>query len=111
MTAATQRRRRHLMDPANPVRPVNDASLTRVQRLVLSSLTVVTIAHLGAGLVLAALALPVAETGNRIGLAAIAGLTWVFAVAAARALHGASLVSPWLLAGLVPAAIGFWVVL
>ena len=45
------------MDPANPVRQVNDRSFTQVQRWVVSVLAVTTIGHLSVGLVVAALAL------------------------------------------------------
>ena len=48
------KRARHLMDPANPVRQVNDRSLTRVQRTVASALATTTILHLSAGLIIAA---------------------------------------------------------
>ena len=48
------RRPRHLMDPANPVRQVNDRAFTQVQRWVVSALAVVTILHLSVGLVIAA---------------------------------------------------------
>ncbi|GGO84541.1 hypothetical protein GCM10011584_02320 [Nocardioides phosphati] len=107
----TQRRRRHLMDPGAPVRSVDDASLTRVQRWVMSSLVVVTIAHFAAGLLLAALALPVGATGGRLVLAAIAAILWLAGVAGARAIHGLSVVSPWLLVGLLLGAAGVAVVL
>ena len=57
------RRPRHLMDPDNPVRPVNDHSLTQVQRWVLSVLAVTTILHLSAGLVIGAFFLDEAQAG------------------------------------------------
>lgn len=97
--ATTQRRPRHLMDPENPVRPVNDASLTRVQRWVLSSLTLVTVAHFAVGLLLAARALPAEVVGGRVALAAIAGVLWTAGVAGSRALHDARIWSAWLLVG------------
>ena len=58
-------RRRHLMDPANPQRVVNDQSLTRVQRWVMSVLAVTTILHMSGGLILAALVID-ASTPSRV---------------------------------------------
>lgn len=109
--ATAPRRPRHLMDPANPVRPVNDASLTRVQRWVLSSLTLVTVAHFAVGLLLSARALPAEVVGGRVVLAVIAGLLWTGGVVGARALHGAPLRSGWLLVGPLLGAAGLAVVL
>ena len=43
---APVKRAKHLMDPANPVRTVNDRALTRVQRTVASVLATTTILHL-----------------------------------------------------------------
>ena len=107
-TEAAPRRRRHLMDPANPVRPVDDRSLTHVQRWVMSTLAVLTIAHLAAGLVLAALETPDTATASRVGLNVIAGAFGVLAVAAGRAIHRRPVLTPWLLLGLVPTAVGLW---
>ncbi len=109
MTATTTpRRRRHLMDPANPVRPVDDRSLTHVQRWVASTLAVFTIAHLALGIVLAAYETPASATAARIGLTVIAGAFGVIAVGAGLAIHRHRLLSPWLLLGLLPAAAGLW---
>ncbi|HSX67311.1 hypothetical protein [Nocardioides sp.] len=111
MSAGQQRRARHLMDPANPVRPVNDASLTSVQRWVLSSLTVVTVAHFAVGLVVAALAMPHGAVGGRLVLAVIATVLWVAGIAGARAIHGIAVRSSWLALGLLLGAVGAVVVL
>ncbi len=109
MTAeAAPRRRRHLMDPANPVRPVDDRSLTHVQRWVTSTLAVLTIAHLAAGLVLAALETPTSATAARIGLTVIAGAFGVLAVTAGLAIHRRRVLSPWLVLGLLPTVVGLW---
>ncbi|MBM7518818.1 hypothetical protein [Nocardioides nitrophenolicus] len=105
-TDAAPRRRRHLMDPAHPVRPVDDHALTNVQRWVMSTLAVFTIAHLAAGLVVAALEVPESATTARVGLNVIAGAFGVLAVAAGRAIHRRSPLSPWLLVGLLPTAVG-----
>jgi hypothetical protein len=108
---AAQRRRRHLMDPSAPVRTVDDASLTRVQRWVMSSLVVVTIAHFAVGLLLAALVLPHDATGGRIVLAVIAGVLWLAGIAGARAIHGARVLSAWLLLGVLLGTAGMVAVL
>jgi hypothetical protein len=100
------RRPRHLMDPAHPVRTVNDASLTRVQQWVASVLTVTTVAHLAAGLVAASFVLPAGDTAGRAGLSVIAGAFGMLGVAGALAIHGRSIASPWLLCGFLPGAVG-----
>lgn len=105
-TDAAPRRRRHLMDPAHPVRPVNDRALTQVQRWVMSTLAVFTIAHLAAGLVVAALEVPDSARTAQVGLSVIAGAFGVLAVVAGRAIHRRSPLSPWLLLGLLPTAVG-----
>lgn len=99
------------MDPDNPVRPVNDAALTHVQRWVLSVLTVFTIAHLCAGIDIAAVAAPVGQTSARIGLTIIAGLFGVVAVATGQLIHRRNPLNPWLLLGLLPTAVGLVLVL
>src|SRR3954464_5100098 len=78
------RRPRHLMDPDNPVRTVNDHSLTQVQRWVMSVLAVTTILHLSAGLVIGAFFLDEREAVSRYGLCVIGGLFGVVAVAVGR---------------------------
>ena len=111
MTEPTEpRRRRHLMDPNAP-RPVRDhasenQSLTRVQRWVMSALAVTTIFHLMMGLIIAALFLDNPRPGAQIGLCLIAGAFGVIAVAVAFVIHGRKPLTPWLLVGLVPSAIG-----
>jgi len=99
------------MDPSAPVRSVDDASLTRVQRWVMSSLVVVTVAHFAVGLLLAARALPVDATGSRVVLAVIAGILWTLGIAAARAIHGLPVLRAWLLLGPLLGAAGLALVL
>lgn len=94
------------MDPANPVRPVNDHSLTRVQRWVLSVLAVTTIFHLSAGLVIGAFFLDESATVSRYGLCVIGGLFGVVAAAVARLIHQKPVASWWLALGLVPGVVG-----
>jgi hypothetical protein len=104
---APVKRRRHLMDPANP-RPAapSGMSLTQVQKWVMSSLAVTTILHLVVGLVVAAAVVDEDRLDARVGLLVIAGAFGVLAVAAALAIHQRSLLSPWLALGAVPALVG-----
>jgi uncharacterized membrane protein len=107
--------RRHLLDLDAPRTVIKDPEadardLARVQRWVMSTLGVTTILHLVVGLVVAAVFLQ-GPTSSRVGLTVIAGIFGVMAVAAARGIHGRRLVSPWLLLGLVPVAVGLWLVL
>jgi hypothetical protein len=107
---APPRRRRHLIDPDAP-RPVRDRasedkSLTTVQRWVMSALVVTTILHLVMGLIIAAIFIDDPSPGARVGLCVIAGAFGVIAVALALLIHGKRPVSPWLLLGLVPSAVG-----
>jgi hypothetical protein len=99
------------MDPDNLVRPVNDASLTHVQRWVLSVLAVFTIAHLAIGLVIAALAVRADDTSARVGLCVIAGIFGVLAVAVGQLIHRRNPVNAWLLLGLLPGIVGLVLVL
>lgn len=98
------------MDPANP-RPRSSQktmSVSQVQKWVLSALVVTTLMHLAGGLVLAAIFLDDAEVAGRVGLNVIAGLVGMMGIAAARGIHQKSLVSPWLLIGLLPTAVGLY---
>jgi membrane associated rhomboid family serine protease len=107
--SSSVKRPRHLMDPANPVRPTNDASLTTVQRWVMSMLAATTVFHLSVGLVIAA-AVVDARTGQ-VGLLVIAGVCGVLGLVGAFLIHGRSPVTPWVLLGVVPAVVGALVVL
>ena len=99
------------MDPANPVRQVNDRSFTQVQRWVVSVLAVTTIGHFSAGLVVAAVFLDTRGVGGQVALDMIAGLVGVLGVAAGFLIHGRKPFTPWLAAGLVPAAVGLYFIL
>jgi type III secretory pathway component EscS len=92
--------------------PEKDArDLARVQKWVMSTLAVTTILHLVVGLVVAAVMLDDSPLSSQVGLTVVAGIFGVFAVAAGRAIHGRRLLSPWLLLGVVPTAVGLWLVL
>jgi hypothetical protein len=104
-------RRSHLLDPNNLPKPSPRAqqSLSNVQRWVMSSLAVTTIAHLVAGLIIAAWFIEEARTDARVGLLVIAGAFGAIAIAAFRAIHQKSIASPWLALGAIPsAAVAFW---
>jgi hypothetical protein len=113
---ARVRRPRHLLDPADIAQSHRQSqgtqeSLTNVQRWVMSVLAVTTILHLAAGLVLAAVYMDDSRLDARIGLNVISAAIGVLAVVIARVIHGKPPLSPWLLLGLVPGAIGLWLVL
>lgn len=99
------------MDPDHPVRPVNDASLTHVQRWVLSVLAVFTIAHLAVGLVIAAFQVRADDTSARIGLCVIAGIFGALGVGAGQLIHRRNPLNAWLLVGLMPGVVGLVLVL
>jgi hypothetical protein len=106
------KRPRHLMDPDNPIRTVNDRSLTNVQRWVASVLVVFTIAHLAIGIAIAANVVPEDQTAARIGLNIIACAFGVIGVAAGLLIHGKRPIAwpyaPYLLLGLIPGLVGLW---
>ena len=106
-------RRRHLMDPANPVRPASSSSMSMgsVQRWVMSVLAVTTIGHLSAGLVVAAIFLDTTRPGAQIGVVVIAGVVGVLGVAAGFLIHQKRPLTPWLALGLLPAAVGLYFIL
>jgi len=108
------RRARHLIDPTAPRKPPDPqaaARLARVQQWVMSALAVTTIFHLCVGLVVGALFLDEQDTVGRVGLCVVAGAFGVIAVAVARAIHRKRIPSPWLVLGVLPAAVGLWLVL
>ena len=110
------RRARHLLDPndlhrSHRSRQSSPESLTNVQRWVMSVLAATTILHLAVGLVLAAVYMDESRFGARIGLTVIAGFIGLSAVATGRLIHAKSPITPWLLLGLLPALVGFWLIL
>lgn len=105
--------RGHLLDLDAPRRVVLDPEkdardLARVQKWVMSVLAVTTILHLVVGLVVAAVMLDDAPDTSKVGLTVIAGVFGAIAVATGLAIHGRRILSPWLLLGAVPTAIGLW---
>ena len=105
--------RGHLLDLDAPRRVIQDPEkdardLARVQRWVMSTLAVTTILHLAVGLVVAAVMLDDAPDTSKIGLNVIAGIFGAIAVATGLAIHGRRILSPWLLLGVVPTAVGLW---
>src|SRR5262245_56307641 len=111
-TTQPVRRRRHLMNPANPQRPsVESREITRVQQWVLSVLVATTILHLAVGLAVAGVYADGTRAGAGVGLNVLAGVCGVAAVLAARLIHGLKPVSWWLLLGPVPGLVGLWFVL
>ena len=106
------RRARHLMDPANPQRSsVDSTEITRVRQWVLSVLVATTILHLSAGLAIAGVLADGSRPGAGVGLNVLSGLAGLGAVAAARAIHGRTPLSWWVLLGLLPGMVGLWLVL
>lgn len=107
------RRAKHLMDPNQPrprTSPEDIARLEKVQRRVLTALTVTTILHLSAGLAIASDYIDRERTDAIIGLNVLAAAFGVCAVASGLAIYKKSLLSPLLLLGLVPGIVGLvWV--
>lgn len=109
------RRQRHLLDPDDLRRShartqSSHASLTSVQRWVMSVLAVTTILHMAVGLVVAAVYVD-RGTFAQVGLDVIAAAFGVIAVATGLAIHRRPVLSPWLLLGLLPGVVGLWLTL
>ena len=99
------------MDPAHPVRQVNDRHFTQVQRWVVSALAVTTIMHLSVGLVIGALFLDEQVPVSRFGVSVIGGLFGVVAAGVGRLIHQKPIASPWLAVGFLPGLVGLVLVL
>lgn len=95
------------MVPGSP-RPQSrySTSAEQVQKWVLSSLAVVTLGHLSAGIVVAALFAPADRVDARVGLLVIAGIFGMLGVVAVLLIHKKRPVSPWLAVGSLPAVVG-----
>jgi hypothetical protein len=104
-------RRRHLMDPDAPRKapdPEELARLERVQRIVMSALVFTTILHLAVGLVIAADHVDEDRLDAQVGLLVLGTITMIIGVGAVLAIMRRRLLSPWLLAGLLPGLLGTW---
>lgn len=102
------------MDPSRPRKRASAediARLERVQRWVLSALAMTTILHLSVGLVIAAVVIDDSRRDAQIGLNVLAAAFGVVSIMAAFAIHKRSLLSPWLVLGVVPGIVGIWLVL
>jgi hypothetical protein len=111
-TTQPVRRRRHLMDPANPQRPsVESREITRVQQWVLSVLVATTVLHLSVGLAVAGVFADGSRPGAGVGLNVLAAVCGVGAVVAARLIHRRTPLTWWVLPGVVPGLVGLWFVL
>ena len=97
--------RKHLMTPGQPRPPQRySTSVTSVQRWVMSSLTATTILHLAIGVVVAGFFSD--RLDSQIGLLTLGGILGALGVVAALLIHQRSPLSPWLLAGVLPAVVG-----
>ena len=97
---------KHLMTPGQPRVVRESMSVGTVQKWVLSVLAATTIMHLAGGLVLAAYFLDGA--GKQAAMLVIATAFGLLAMAAALLIHRVSVLSPWLLVGLVPTLVGVY---
>jgi hypothetical protein len=108
------KRQRHLMDPSAPRKRASAedlARLARVQRWVVSVLVMTTILHLSAGLVIGSAYIDDDRPDAIIVLNVLASAFGVLAIASAFAIHKRSLLSPWLLLGVLPGIVGVFLVL
>ena len=78
----------------------------RVQRWVMSALLLTTATIFAGGL--SVLAGTVDRAGAEPGLLIIAGVVGLLAMAGVRLINEKSVLSPWLLLGLLPAAVGWY---
>ncbi len=77
----------------------------------MSALAVTTLAHLAGGLVISAIYVADDRLDAQIGLNVLAAAFGVCAVTLALAIHRKTLLSPWLLLGLLPGVLGLWLTL
>ena len=80
--------------------------IERVQNWILSTLLLTTALHFAAGLVL--LAATADRPGAQPGLLVISGFVGLIAMAGVRGVNKLPLLSPWLLLGLLPTAVGWY---
>ena len=97
---------KHLMTPGQPRVVRESMSIGTVQKWVLSALAATTIMHMAGGLVIAAYFLDGA--GKQAAMLVIATAFGVLAMVAALLIHQKSVLSPWLLLGLMPTVVGVY---
>jgi len=78
----------------------------RVQKWVMSALLLVTSFIFAGGLTF--LAGTADRPGAKPGLLVIAAFVGVIALAGVRVIHRKPILTPWLLVGVLPAAVGWW---
>ena len=78
----------------------------RVQRWVMSALLLTVMLIFAGGLAL--LSSSSSQPGARPGLLGMAAVVGVLGVLGVRVIHSKSLLTPWLLVGLLPAVLGWW---
>lgn len=99
------------MDPSAPRKapdPRDIERLQRVQRRVISVLAITTVLHLAVGFVIAADQVDPDRLDARIGLNVIASAFMLGGIAATLLINQRTWLSPWLLLGLLPGAVGIW---
>lgn len=79
-----------------------------VQKWVMSVLAVSTVLHMAGALILFAATFDESKQSSQIGVLIISGAFGILAVMTGRIIHKASPLTPWLVLGLIPMAIGFW---
>jgi hypothetical protein len=94
------------MTPGQPRVVRESMSIGTVQKWVLSVLAATTVMHLAGGFVLAATTLD--TTGKQIAMLGIATAFGLIAILSALLIHQTRLLSPWLLIGLLPTAVGVY---
>lgn len=99
------KRARHLMDPANPVRPVNNQAVTNVQRWVMTALLMTVALILAISWVLIAGTIVEKQSGQ-IALLVNSAAFGILGVLASRVIHQKSLLTPWVVVGCIPALVG-----
>ena len=99
------------MDPNAPRKvadPKDLERLHRVQRRVVSVLIVTTLIHLTVGLILAADLADDDRRDAQLALILLGAAFFVLGIAAVRAINKKSLLTWWMLTGLIPVAAGIW---
>lgn len=79
----------------------------RVQKWVMSALMVTVLFILAGGLAL--LSATSDQAGARPGLLIMAGLFGILGILGVRVIHAKPVLTPWVLLGLLPAVLGWWV--